>query len=250
VHVVAIHQPNFLPWLGFFEKWDRADTFVLLDEVQLARRSNTTRVGVLLNGERHTLSLPVRHRGDQSLRICDAEIDADNPLLRKGIATLERAYSRCEYWSPVGETLVELLRDPPSSLLDLNVALIETIAGALGVDLAKIRLQSALGGGSGRKSELMASLTRAAGGDVYLSGGHDPAVATEQGPSGADYNDPTLYADYGVALRYQGFSHPVYEQGTSEFVPGLTAVDALARLGPETLAAVRRENANVRSAGN
>ena len=85
---------------------------------------------------------------------------------------------------------------------------------------------------------------------MYLSGGHEPSVATEQGPSGADYNDPAVYAAHGVALRYQGFSHPVYDQGTSEFVPGLTAVDALTRLGPETLAAVRRENASVRSRGD
>jgi WbqC-like protein family len=250
VHVVAIHQPNFLPWLGFFEKFDRADTFVLLDEVQLARRSATTRVGIMLNGERHTLSLPVRHSGDQSLRICDSKIDSANPLLRKGVASLERAYSRCEFWSPVGDTLVEFLRDPPDSLLDLNVRLIETIADALGIDLAKVRLQSSLGGGSGRKSELMASLTRAAGGDVYLSGGHDPSVATEQGPSGADYNDPAVFRAHGVELCYQSFSHPVYEQGLFEFVPGLTAFDAFARLGPETLAVIRRNNPSARSASN
>jgi hypothetical protein len=248
VHVVAIHQPNFLPWLGFFEKFDRADTFVLLDEVQLARPSATTRVGILLNGERHALSLPVRHTGDRLSRICDSKVDSANPLLRKGVGSLEHAYSRCEYWSPVGDTLVGLLRDPPDSLLDLNVRLIETIADALGIDLAKVRLQSALGGGSGRKSELMASLTRAAGGDVYLSGGHDSSVATEQGPGGAVYNDPAVYRAHGVELCYQNFSHPIYEQGVSEFVPGLTAFDAFARLGPETLAVVRRVNASVRPA--
>jgi nucleoside-diphosphate-sugar epimerase len=44
--VVAVHQPNFLPRLGFFEKADRADEFVLLDPVQFPRRSATTRVGI------------------------------------------------------------------------------------------------------------------------------------------------------------------------------------------------------------
>src|SRR5262245_22690684 len=157
MHVVANHQPNFLPWLGFFEKFDRADTFVLLDEVQLPRRSATTRVGVLVDGQRHLVSLPVRHVGDQSVRICDARVDVDNPLLRKAIATLERAYKKCPYWSPVGEAVVEVLRACPERLVDLNLQLIALLADALGVDRTKVRLQSELGGGTGQKSELMAS---------------------------------------------------------------------------------------------
>ncbi len=241
MHVVAIHQPNFLPWLGFFEKLDRADTFVLLDEVQLPRRSATTRVSTLLEGKPHLLSLPIRHGGDQGIRICDAEIDRENPLLRKGAVSLERAYARSPHWSPVGAEVLALIGDPPSSLLELNLALFRVLGGALGVDLGKVVRQSELTS-EGQKSELMACLTAAAGGDVYLSGGVDPARGTEQGPSGADYNDPLVYAGYGVRLEYQNFSHPVYDQGTAEFHPGLTALDALVRIGEGTLATVRAAN--------
>jgi len=247
MQVVAVHQPNFLPWLGFFEKFDRADVFVLLDEVQLARRSATTRVSILLDGRSHLLSLPVRHTGSQSVRICDAELDTESPLLRKGAASLERAYSRCPHWSPIGAEALEVLADPPASLLELNLRLLTIMATGLGVDAGKIRLQSSLGG-TGQKSELMASLTRAAGGDVYLSGGQDPALGGGPGPSGADYNDPAIYTEHGVALVYQNFEHPSYEQGTPEFVPGLTALDALTRVGPGIMAAVRDENATARTA--
>jgi hypothetical protein len=248
MRVVANHQPNFLPWLGFFEKLDRADTFVMLDEVQLPRRSATTRVGVLLDGQRHLVSLPIRHVGDQSVRICDALIDVDNPLLRKGIATLERAYSRCPYWSSLGEAVVEALRACPERLVDLNLQLIALLADALGVDRKKVRLQSELGGGTGQKSELMASLVQAAGGDVYLSGGQDPALVAEQDRSAADYNDPAVYEAYGVSLRYQNFAHPEYDQ-QAEFVSGLSALDALLRLGPETLPLMRTANADSRLDG-
>lgn len=246
--VVAIHQPNLLPWLGFFEKADRADVFVLLDEVQLPRRSATTRVGILLQGERRMLTLPVRHTGTQALRICDASVDVDNPLLRKGAATLERAYGHCPWWPSIGPSVVAVLADPPERLLDLNLRLIELTADALGVDLAHVRFQSELGGGTGQKSQLMASLTHAAGGDVYLSGGSDPLLAAHEHSSGADYNDPAVYASYGVEVRYQDFTHPTYDQGTTEFVPGLSAVDALTRLGPDAIAVTRRVNADGRAA--
>jgi hypothetical protein len=77
--VVAIHQPNFLPWAGFFDKMDRCDVFVLLDRVQLLCRNFTTRVQILQNGKCLQLSMPVQHSGTQEVPIGDAIIDRSTP---------------------------------------------------------------------------------------------------------------------------------------------------------------------------
>jgi hypothetical protein len=60
--VVAIHQPNFLPWLGFFDKLARADVFVLLNSVQFPRTSKGTwinRVKLLVGGEARWATVPI-----------------------------------------------------------------------------------------------------------------------------------------------------------------------------------------------
>jgi len=59
--VVAIHQPNFLPWLGYFDKLARADTFVLLDSVQFPKRNGTwmNRVKLLVGGEPGWITVPI-----------------------------------------------------------------------------------------------------------------------------------------------------------------------------------------------
>ncbi|HEX7137808.1 MAG TPA: WbqC family protein, partial [Vicinamibacterales bacterium] len=188
--VVAIHQPNFLPWLGFFDKMDRGDVFVLLDRVQLIRRSYTTRTTVLQGGQPVVLSLPVRHIGTQDLPIGDALLDDGVRATRKAAATIRHAYSRYPFWSDVGTPIVALLEQPPDHLLDLNAELLQHLARVLGIPWTKVTRQSELPH-TGKKSELMASLTRAVDGDVYLSGGHDPAghPATSAAGTGAEYND-------------------------------------------------------------
>jgi hypothetical protein len=238
VKTAAIHQPNFLPWLGWFDKLDRADVFVILDEVWLNRRSTTHRVAILHRGAALQIAVPVQHTGSQELPISAARLDHDSRRLLKVAQTLRHSYSKEPHWKAVGAPLVERLLDPPERLVDLNLALIGHLMGQLGIDESKLRLQSDLGG-TGQKSELMATLTRAAGADVYLSGGHPPSADAAAGTA-ADYNDPAVFAAHGVELVYQAFRHPEYAQRRTPFIPGLSAVDAMVRLGgPATLALLR-----------
>jgi hypothetical protein len=224
---VAIHQPNFLPWLGFFDKMDRSDVFILLDRVQFIRRSNITRVDILHGGTPLTIAIPIRHPEQRETEIRDVIIDEDNRTLRKLQTTLRVAYGRAPFFARFGEPVVELLAQHRGRLIDLNLALLRHLAEGLTIPWAKVRLQSELTA-LGKKSELMASLTRAVDGTVYISG----RVA-------ASYNDPEIYSARGIELRYQNFNHPAYDQGASTFVPGLSALDALVRLGPGAMDLVR-----------
>ncbi|MBN1908983.1 MAG: WbqC family protein [Pirellulales bacterium] len=240
---IAIHQPNFLPWAGFFDKLDRCDEFVLLDNVQLARRCYTTSVQVLQGGTPVRLSVPVQHTGSQDLMIRDARIDRTTRLLAKAARTLKICYGRCPYWNDYGEPIVQMLNEPEEYLVTLNIKLIRFLAQALGIPLEKLRLQSELSG-SGKKSQLMASLTQAVGGNVYLSGGRTPdeGPPTQKTGTAADYNDPFVFASHGVELVYQDFIHPKYDQGLIEFVPGLSILDMLVRCGNDTLGQIRQAN--------
>jgi hypothetical protein len=240
---VGIHQPNFMPWLGWFDKIDRADVFVLLDSVQLERRSPTTRVSLLQNGRPLRLTVPVRHVGSEDLSIRDAEIDVASPLLGKMRRCVYEWYRKSPFWKKYGEPILDILRCDHTKLLDLNLSLLRFLAHALEIDWSKVRMQSNLPF-RGRKSELNASLTRSVGGDTYVSGGHDPALAGNTGKTGraSDYTDPLVYAAHGVVLTYQNFVHPEYDQECGSFVRGLTALDALVRLGPDTMDLVRHVN--------
>jgi len=231
--IIAIHQPNLLPWLGFFDKMARADRFVLLDEVQFIRRSWISRVNVLRDGKSSLLTLPIRHEGKQDIAIQDVRIDKEAYRPRKIADHLWHCYHRAPYWESHGAPIADLFQSDWDRLIELNTGLLEFCSTALGISQEKWIWQSELAS-SGQKSALMASLTRAAEGSIYLSGGHDPASGRETSNTAADYNDPAVYEAHDVVLRYQNFEHPTYEQGVEPFVPGLSVLDAMVRLGPAT----------------
>jgi WbqC-like protein family len=219
---VAIHQPNFLPWLGYFDKLARADVFVLLDSVQFPRSGHgewMNRVRALVHGEPRWLTVPIRRRGVQLIR--DVEIDDEQGWRQKLLRTLELSYGRAAHFAEVFPFVEEIVTNAEQRLADFNEHGIGTLANALALERAEIVRASSLHV-DGAGSDLLAEITLAVGGTTYLSGG------------GADsYQREESYRERGIDLVFQDFEHPCYPQGVDPFVPGLSVVDALMHCGVE-----------------
>jgi len=90
--VVAIMQPTYLPWLGYFGLMDRVDTFVYLDSVQFARRSWQQRNRIKSERGEVMLTVPVAKKGLRDQKIADVEIlygpDFSAPTHRHGHGVL------------------------------------------------------------------------------------------------------------------------------------------------------------------
>lgn len=222
--VVACHQPNFLPWLGFFAKMARADVFVLLDDIQFTRGANkhnwTTRVRI--GGPKGPLwiSLPVRRSGAGLQRIADLRTDDHDPRwLPKLLKTLEQSYGRAPHASQALPSVLDILRRHRGSVCETNLGLIESIASLLGLNAR--RVLSSSNPVEGTATTRLVNLTRVCGGGVYLSG------------DGADdYQLESEFRASGIALRRIGFRHPKYPQRAGAlFVPGLSVIDALCYAG-------------------
>jgi hypothetical protein len=218
--VVGVHQPNFLPWLGYFHKLASSDVFVLLDSVQFSRRSRTKRVQLLAGTTPIWVTVPVRkppERGEPL--ISEALIDDSFPWRRKAVRTLEVSYGSQRGFEETRELIVPLIEHPTERLAELNEHAIERISAALGITGTRMVRASELGVDAAG-AELMAALTQAVGGTVYLSG---------DGAGG--YHDDAPFVERGIAVRYQGFEHPDYPQLSDEPVHGLSVVDAMMSVG-------------------
>lgn len=209
--LVACHQPNFLPWLGFFAKLARADRFVLLDGVQFPRTSRgtyTNRVQLLIGDQPTWLTVPVVREGVQT--IGEVRIDDRQPWRRKAVKTIEQTYARAPRFAAVMPLVRELLELETDRIADLNEHAIRALAPEHAHKLVR---QSALGDVSGAATDLLIGLVRAAGGDAYLSG------------DGADgYQEEPRYAAAGLGFALLGFTHP--DTGAPA---GLSIVDAMMR---------------------
>jgi WbqC-like protein family len=219
---VAIHQPNFFPWLGYFDKIRRVDVFVVLDTVQHQKTGGTwsNRVKLNVGGEARWAIAPTVRNYHGVKRISDIEFDESTPWREKLIKTLETSYGRAPYFAEAMGLLQALVLNPERQMCVYNMHAIRVLVDALVEPAPELVFASELSA-EGNATDLLIALVRAVGGDTYLSGG---------GAGG--YQDPAKFEQAGVRLVFQNFHHPVYPQHASEgFIAGLSIADALFNCG-------------------
>jgi hypothetical protein len=218
---VALMQPTFLPWQGYFALVANADHFVFLDDFQFVRRSFMHRNRLFLAPNNPGwISLPVEHVGR-------AALNEVRPLLRDGfsdkfLACLRHSYAKSTFLEAILPQLQGWMgRDWPS-LSELNIAFIEMAAGWLGFQPRFLR--SSQIGSEGKRSWRLAGILRRLEARTYLSARGSYAYMVEDG----------VFPLPDVETRFQLFQPQAYPQRQAEaFVPYLSVLDALLQVGPE-----------------
>ena len=216
--IVAIHQPNYVPWLGYFHKMAAADVFVLLDDVQFTKNSFINRVRVLGPNGPRWLSVPVTVSfGDPIMAVMPAQPD----WASRHRDILRQAYRRAPAFEAVWPEISALYASAPvADLATVNRHFIDGLGARLAIE-TKILLSSEIETGDASGTERLTRIVSAvAPGGIYLSG---------QG--GGKYQDEAAFKAAGIRLHYAQFCHPRYDQLTSEFVEGLSVLDAVFFLG-------------------
>lgn len=223
--IVVIMQPTYLPWLGYFDLVDRADTFVFYDNVQFDYRSWQHRNRIKGPHGPAWLTVPVAR--EHRPRI-DAVKIHDDRWAQKHWRSLLHAYGRAPHFAQYRSDLSQLFDQPWTHLCDLNIALIRWLANALGVR-ADFRRASELDVAGSRVARLL-GICQQLGGNHYLS----PAGA-------ADYiSADNQFEGSGVKLEIQNYRHPTYRQQHGDFVPYMSALDLLLNEGADSLDVLRR----------
>jgi len=216
--VITIHQPNYMPWPGFFHKWLLADTFVLLDTVQYHKNEwqNRNRIKTA-QGERW-ITVPVTYRFPQ--RICEVGI-AQQPWAKKQISSIELAYAKSPYLDTYWQPIKQILQQKHQHLASLNIALIRTLGDMLGCT-APLKIASQLPIREDEPSKRLIAMTRYLRGDTYLSGAE-----------GRHYLNTQAFAQAGVSLMFQVCRPPTYPQMHGNFIPYLSVLDVLLNIGED-----------------
>ncbi|MDO9391023.1 MAG: WbqC family protein [bacterium] len=219
--IVAAHQPNYLPWAGYFYKMARCDVFVFLDSVQYSRTSYTARCSIKQSdGRASWLSVPVLKKGRYFQNVSEVTIDNQRPWQSEHLKTLESCYSRTPYFKEYTWLLDLVCRQKWENLSQLNRAVIIKLAEHLGIK-AKFANLSDLEA-AGKSTEMLVSLCRSLKADEYLSGA-----------GGENYLGQELFQQAGIDLKYTEYQPQPYPQLWGEFVPGLSAMDLLFNCGLE-----------------
>jgi len=227
---VSIHQPAYLPWLGYFHKIWASDVFVFLDTVQLEKSGFANRNRVRTRSGVVWLTLPLLMKGHMDKSIGEMRINPTAKWKKKHLQTIAQAYRNRPHYGRYGKEIEELIGGAGESLGDFLFEMLRYFLGALGLGGKKILLASKLDP-QGARSEMLCDICRKVGADVYLSG---------DGARG--YLDEKPFGEAGIGVEYQGFRHPEYDQGMDSFEPRLAVIDALFNCGGDAVVPMIEES--------
>ena len=225
--IVAVHQPQYLPWLGYFDKMDRADVFVLLDTVQFKKNEWQNRNRIKTASGPQWLTVPVTYRFPQ--RIGEVGINNRERWQHRQRQAILTNYRQAPCWDFPAPLIEELLTPAWERLSLLNIASVAGLAKLLGIS-TPLFVASELPGFPEDPDRRLIAIVKHFGADTYLAGS-----------GGRDYMDLDLYRQSGINVSFQEYRHPVYEQRFGPFVPFLSVLDLLFNHGPASLTILRGE---------
>jgi hypothetical protein len=235
--IAAIHQPNYIPWLGYFFKIAYATTFVFLDIAAFSPSGSfVNRNSIKTPGGAAWLTIPVMTSGRFGQLISEVKTDCRNRWARRHMSTLRSNYGRAPYFK---ETIA--LLEPHytavtenTSLAGFNIGLIRSIVEHLGISAQFTRASDL--NVSGHKTDLLLEICRTVRAKTYLAG------------TGAKcYQEDAKFEEAGIGTVYSPFSQHSYSQRFGEFVENLSIVDVLmncGRLGTRQLLGIEPQRAN------
>lgn len=223
--IVCGHQPNFLPYPGFFHKLMNCDRFVLVDNVEFVGKGpfgwihrNQIR---LHNKDEHWLTVPVLQKGRFHQDINEVEINNDEPWRRKHWKSIRLNYQKSDYFDRYSDEVESIYDREWNYLAELNIRFLEFFIDALEIQTPVDKASEE--GITGESTQLIINLCEAYDSETYLSGQH-----------GRDYLDQDLIDDSGIEVLYQDYEAVPYEQVYDGFVPNLSTLDLLFNCGPES----------------
>ncbi len=216
--LIAIHQPEYFPWLGYLDKARQVEAFVLLDSVQFDRSSLQHRAKVLGPNGALWLTIPFVHKFPQRI---DEVMFADARWASKHLKSIQAAYGRAPGFKAAFPKIEAVLTRKYERMVDATMATVELLFDAFGVRPPQVVRSSSLEV-AGDKADLVLDICRALGATRYLSG-----------RTGASYLTETEAPATGVEIHVQSFTPKPYPRRTvpDDDAKGLSALDAWLSLG-------------------
>jgi hypothetical protein len=216
---ISSHQPNFIPWCGYFYKIAVSDAFVIADDVDFTRKSFINRNRIKTPSGPQWLTLPVK-KAPLGTPINEVEI-SDRQEVERLLAIVRSNYGRAPHFIPFFEKMENTLRSSGHRLAEINTNLIRLIMDELQIS-TPLFITSEMEGISGTSTERIISICGAMKADTYISGF-----------GGQKYQSSEMMRENGIDCRVYQFRHPEYRQLWGEFIPNMSVIDLIFNCGPE-----------------
>jgi len=229
---IAIHQPEFMPWLGFFHKMALADLYVVFDHVQFKKRYFENRNMIVSpKSETSYICTPVITKGRYKQAIKVVEIDNNQDWKNALLNKLKHFYAKAPYFEVYYSELSSLFKSKEHAhLMDFNMDMINFFRKQLGIS-TPVLFSSNMNVAEHKGSDLILQICRINKATTYLCGA-----------SGRDYLKEDDFLSLNIKIEWLNFISPVYSQLCDAFVPNMSILDLLFNNGENSLSIIMNAN--------
>ncbi|MBU0951321.1 MAG: WbqC family protein [Elusimicrobia bacterium] len=220
--IVSVHQPQYIPWIGYFHKIAKSDEFIFLDNVQYKKREFQNRNKILTKNGSIWLTVPVITKEKFYQKISEVAIDNTVRWQEKHWESIKTNYNHSKYFKDYQNSFEAMYAKTWSKLVDLNSEIIFLLLKIFDIK-TPVKVESELNI-TGTSTQRIINICEKLNSDTYLSGA-----------GGKEYMDESLFEKEKIKLIYQDFKHPQYSQAyPGGFEPYMSAIDLLFNCGPDS----------------
>ena len=224
--IVTVHQPQYLPWLGYFDKIKRADVFVLLDNVQYKKNEWQNRNRIKTANGWQWVTVPVKYKFPE--KICEVAINNSIDWKRKHLNAIVFNYGKSEYFNRYKPFFQDVFSKEWETLVDINIHLIRFLVESLCIDTeflvaSDLQLRQ-------DPTDRLIDICKEVGADIYLAG-----------KDGKNYMDVGRFEQEDIRVIFQDFQHPTYNQLYTGFEYNMSIIDLLFNHGQESMSVLGGE---------
>lgn len=212
---IAIMQPYFLPYIGYFQLLNTVDRFVLYDDVNFINRGWVNRNNILLGGKAHLFTIPLINASQNKL-IFEVEVSPELAWRTKLLKTLKQAYQKAPYFQDVFPIIENILEITANDISDLCFQAICLISSYLNINTTIVRTSRGYDNIALKGQERIISICKAEGADCYIN----PI-------GGTDLYDKERFKKEGIDMHFLKSKSHSYTQFKNAFVPWLSIVDVI-----------------------
>ena len=223
--IVAVHQPQYLPWIGYFDKIDRADIFVLLDNVQFKKNEWQNRNKIKTTTGWQWITVPVTYRFPQLIN--EVEINNQDRWQHKQRQAILSNYKKSPCWDFLEGFFHDLFEVYWQTISQLNIHVVKKLVEILGIT-TPLFIASEIGKFPEDPDERLIAIVKHFGADTYLAGS-----------GGREYMDMGKYEKNEINVIFQDYRHPVYHQLFGDFMFPMSVIDLIFNHGKESLNILR-----------
>jgi len=220
--IIAVMQPTYFPWLGYFDLIDQSDVFILYNDVQLSKQSWQTRNRIPTANGITLISLPIKKCALDTI-IKDAQIDNTKPWQKKLLRTMQLNYAKASHFEEIYGWLSALLEQNYHSLQELNSTFIMETAKKIGIN-TQFHFSSELNINATDRVDRLIELSKKSSCNVYLSTTGSYGYLAEE-------NGDNRFKEHGIILAFHNYKPVSYSTGKLPFEPYMSVLDTLFHCG-------------------